>query len=97
MAIVGPRPLLVQYLPLYNAEQRTRHEVRPGLTGYAQVNGRNAVSWGEKFALDTQYIQEVSFAADIKILLKTVKVVFGRDGIHSDTSVTMDYFYGNDE
>ena len=97
MSIVGPRPLLVQYLPLYNAEQRRRHEVRPGLTGLAQVNGRNLLTWEQRFALDVQYVQNVTLIGDIKILLQTVAVVFKRDGINSETSSTMEDFLGTDE
>ena len=96
MSIVGPRPLLVQYLPLYSEEQRHRHDVRPGLTGYAQVHGRNAISWDEKFKLDIKYIQKISFWKDIKILLQTVLKVFKRSGINSDTSATMEEFKGNE-
>lgn len=92
MSIVGPRPLLVKYLPLYNDEQRRRHDVRPGLTGYAQVNGRNAISWEERFALDVEYVRNVSFCMDVKILLGTVKAVLKRDGISSETSATMEEF-----
>lgn len=94
MSIVGPRPLLVGYLPLYNAEQKHRHDVRPGLTGYAQVNGRNAISWEERFSLDVQYTQRVSLAMDIGILFKTVLAVFKREGISSGTSATMEEFKG---
>ena len=94
MSIVGPRPLLVQYLPLYNEEQRKRHNVRPGLTGYAQVNGRNAISWEARFKLDVHYVQNVSLLGDIKILLQTVLAVFKREGISSETSATMEFFTG---
>lgn len=94
MSIVGPRPLLVQYLPLYNEEQRKRHNVRPGLTGYAQVNGRNAISWEARFKLDVHYVQNVSLFGDIKILLQTVLAVFKREGISSETSATMEFFTG---
>lgn len=94
MSIVGPRPLLVQYLPLYNSEQRRRHEVRPGLTGLAQVSGRNAISWEEKFELDVQYINELSVITDIKIIFLTVKKVFVKEGISSNTSTTMEIFEG---
>lgn len=97
MSIVGPRPLLVQYLPLYNEEQKHRHDVRPGITGYAQVNGRNAISWEERFELDVYYTRNISFALDIKILVKTVKVVFCREGITSDTAVTMEAFQGSNK
>ena len=95
MAIVGPRPLLVKYLPLYSEEQRHRHDVRPGLTGYAQVNGRNAISWDEKFRLDLEYVSKITFFGDIKIIFQTVLKVFKRDGISSDTSATMEEFKGN--
>jgi len=95
MSIVGPRPLLVQYLPLYNDHQKRRHEVRPGLTGLAQVNGRNAISWEEKFDLDVRYVDHVSFIEDWKIILLTVKKVFVREGINSETAATMEPFTGN--
>lgn len=94
MSIVGPRPLLVKYLPLYNDFQKHRHDVRPGFTGYAQVHGRNSISWEEKFDLDVYYTRQMSFFLDIKIILKTVKVVLFREGITSDTSVTMEEFRG---
>lgn len=97
MSIVGPRPLLVEYLPLYNDKQRRRHEVRPGLTGLAQVNGRNAISWEEKFELDVEYVDRISFLRDSYIVLVTIKKVFNRDGINSETSVTMEHFQGNIE
>lgn len=96
MSIVGPRPLLVRYLPRYNDEQRRRHNVRPGLTGNAQANGRNAISWDEKFKLDIEYVDNISFAFDVKIIFDTVKSVLKRDGISSDTSVTMEEFMGNE-
>lgn len=95
MALIGPRPLLPQYLPLYSKEQARRHEVRPGITGWAQVNGRNAISWTKKFELDVWYVDHCSFSLDLKIILLTVKKVFVREGISSDTSVTMEAFYGN--
>lgn len=95
MAIVGPRPLLVQYLPLYNARQARRHDVRPGLTGWAQVNGRNAISWESKFALDVEYVEQISFSKDWKIIGLTLKKVFVREGISSDTSATMEPFRGS--
>src|SRR5690606_30434652 len=95
MSIVGPRPLLVQYLPLYNDHQKRRHEVRPGLTGLAQVNGRNAISWEEKFDLDVRYVDNVSFIEDWKIILLTIKKVFVREGINSETAATMEPFTGN--
>ncbi len=94
MSIVGPRPLLVQYLPLYSEEQRNRHNVRPGLTGLAQVCGRNAISWNEKFRLDIRYIQHITLLSDLKILFLTVLVVFKREGISSETSETMEDFTG---
>ena len=97
MSIVGPRPLLVKYLPLYNDEQKRRHDVRPGLTGYAQVHGRNAVDWQERFRLDVEYTQKVSLWCDIGILFKTVLSVLKREGINSETSVTMEEFTGNKE
>lgn len=96
MSLVGPRPLLVQYLPLYNETQRRRHEVRPGITGWAQVNGRNAISWQQKFDYDVWYVDHVSLSLDMKILLKTIHKVFKREGISSDKSVTMEAFKGND-
>ena len=95
MSIIGPRPLLVQYLPLYSEVQRHRHDVRPGLTGYAQVHGRNAISWDEKFKLDIKYIQKISLCKDIAILFKTALKVFNRSGISSATSATMEEFKGN--
>ena len=95
MSIVGPRPLLPQYLPLYNEEQRKRHLVRPGFTGLAQVEGRNSLTWTEKFNFDLKYIKELSFALDVKIIFKTVGVVLKREGISSATSVTMEEFKGD--
>ena len=97
MAIVGPRPLLVKYLPLYSSEQRRRHTVRPGLTGYAQIHGRNAISWEERFKLDVHYVDNVSFFGDIKIIFGTVKAVFKREGISSQTSETMEDFTGSND
>lgn len=94
MSIVGPRPLLVQYLPLYSKEQRHRHDVRPGLTGLAQVNGRNAISWEEKFALDLKYRQKITLWKDISVILKTVIKVFKRSGISQEGQATMEYFTG---
>ncbi|WP_199528542.1 sugar transferase [Pseudoalteromonas sp. bablab_jr010] len=94
MSLVGPRPLLVQYLPLYNAEQARRHAVRPGITGWAQVNGRNAISWEDKFKLDVWYVDNQSFWLDIKILFLTVKKVFVREGISADGHVTIEPFKG---
>ncbi len=95
MAIVGPRPLLVKYLPRYNAEQRHRHDVRPGLTGYAQAHGRNALTWEDRFAMDVWYTKNVTFITDVKILIDTVKTVLKHEGISSETSVTMEEFMGN--
>ena len=95
MAIVGPRPLLVRYLPLYNEHQKHRHDVRPGFTGYAQCNGRNAISWEEKFDLDVYYTKNLTLFMDIKIIIKTIKVVLFREGISSETSVTMEEFRGS--
>lgn len=97
MSFVGPRPLLVQYLPLYNEEQHRRHAVRPGLTGWAQVNGRNLVSWQERFRLDVEYVDKMSLWMDIKIMFLTVKTVLVREGISSETSATMEFFRGNEE
>ncbi|WP_286675981.1 sugar transferase [Peribacillus frigoritolerans] len=94
MSIIGPRPLLVQYLPLYNEHQKRRHEVRPGLSGLAQVSGRNAISWEEKFNLDVEYVNNVSFIGDWKIIVLTIKKVFIREGINSEASVTMEPFSG---
>ena len=96
MSIVGPRPLLVKYIPRYTNEQRRRHDVRPGLTGYAQINGRNAISWEERFAYDVEYVDNISFIGDIKIILGTVKAVFKRSGITSETSATMEEFMGSE-
>ena len=97
MSIVGPRPLLAEYLPLYNHEQRKRHNVMPGITGWAQVNGRNAISWQQKFALDVWYVDHQSFELDLKILFLTIVKVFKAEGISSATSVTMEKFRGNNE
>lgn len=94
MSIVGPRPLLVKYLPLYNESQKHRHDVTPGLTGWAQVNGRNAISWEEKFELDVWYTKHISLALDVKIVFMTVMKVFRREGISSDSAVTMEEFRG---
>jgi len=96
MSLVGPRPLLVEYLPLYSVEQARRHDVRPGITGWAQVNGRNAISWEEKFKLDIWYVDNQSFWLDIKILFLTVKKVFVRDGISAEGEVTMHKFTGSE-
>jgi undecaprenyl phosphate N,N'-diacetylbacillosamine 1-phosphate transferase len=95
MSLVGPRPLLVKYLPLYSKKQARRHEVRPGLTGWAQVNGRNAISWEEKFECDVYYVDNVSFFLDIKIILLTVKKIFMKEGINSGPNATMHTFIGN--
>lgn len=95
MSFVGPRPLLVKYLPLYNEEQRHRHDVRPGLTGWAQVNGRNLLSWEDRFEKDVYYTENVSFLLDLKIIFMTIKVVFKHDDINSATSATMEEFKGN--
>ena len=95
MSVVGPRPLLVKYLPLYNEHQARRHEVRPGFTGYAQVHGRNAISWEKKFDLDVEYVDHVSFLGDWKIIFQTVKTVLKREGISSDTAATMEEFRGS--
>lgn len=94
LSLIGPRPLLVKYLPLYNSFQRHRHDVRPGLTGYAQVHGRNQVSWEKKFEMDVWYVQHVTFLEDLKILFETVAVVLKREGISSETSATMEEFKG---
>lgn len=94
MSLVGPRPLLMEYLPLYNEEQAKRHNVRPGITGYAQVNGRNAISWEQKFALDTWYVENQSFWLDIKILFKTVKKVSFKEDISEEGEATMSKFLG---
>ena len=95
MSLVGPRPLLMEYLPLYNSEQARRHNVRPGVTGYAQVNGRNAISWEQKFALDTWYVDNQSLWLDFKILAKTVKQVLIKDGISAEGEATMSKFTGS--
>ena len=95
MSLIGPRPLLVQYLPLYNAEQKKRHDVRPGITGWAQVNGRNAISWEQKFAYDVWYVEHCSLLLDLKILLRTIQKVIVRDGISQEGHATMETFKGN--
>lgn len=95
MALIGPRPLLVQYLPLYSPEQARRHEVRPGITGWAQCHGRNALSWSEKFKLDVWYVDHCSFMTDVKVILTTIKKVIVRDGISQDGQATMESFNGN--
>ena len=97
MSLIGPRPLLIEYLPLYNTEQGKRHNVRPGITGWAQINGRNTVPWPERFALDVWYVNNLSFLLDIKILWYTVLKVIKRDGISSETSATMEAFTGNEK
>ncbi len=97
MSIIGPRPLLVKYLPRYNAEQKHRHDVRPGLTGYAQAHGRNAVSWEDKFAMDVWYTQHITFMGDVRIIWDTVMAVLKRSGINSETSATMEEFMGTPE
>lgn len=97
MTLVGPRPLLVSYLPLYNDTERRRHEVRPGITGYAQVKGRNNISWDKRFALDIYYVDHLSFWLDCKIIFMTFSAVIKRDGIHSETSVTMEPFTGDNK
>ena len=94
MSIVGPRPLLVRYLPLYNERQKHRHDVRPGFTGLAQVNGRNSISWEEKFEWDVKYVEHITFWGDVKIIFKTVKTVLTHEGISSASSVTMEPFQG---
>ncbi|WP_288883511.1 sugar transferase [Pedobacter panaciterrae] len=95
MSLIGPRPLLPEYLPLYSKEQNRRHEVRPGITGWAQINGRNAIGWAQKFELDVWYVDNLSFWLDLKIILLTIKKVIVKEGISSDTSVTMEKFTGN--
>ena len=95
MALIGPRPLLVQYLPLYSKEQARRHDVRPGITGWAQVNGRNAISWTKKFELDVWYVDHCSFWLDVKIIFLTIKKVFVREGISQEGQATMEFFTGN--
>ena len=95
MALIGPRPLLIQYLPLYNKEQARRHEVRPGITGWAQVNGRNAISWARKFELDVWYVHNISFVIDLKVIVLTIKKVLFREDINSATSATVEGFNGH--
>lgn len=97
MSLVGPRPLLVQYLPLYNKRQHKRHDVKPGITGLAQINGRNSISWEEKFEYDVKYVENLSFKEDIRILFETVFKVFKREGINSENSATMEDFMGTPE
>lgn len=96
MSVIGPRPLLVRYLPRYNAFQRRRHEVRPGLTGLAQINGRNALTWEEKFAYDVRYVENLTFAMDVRIFAGTIRAVLRREGINSETSATMEEFMGSE-
>lgn len=96
MSVIGPRPLLVRYLPRYNAFQRRRHEVRPGLTGLAQINGRNALTWEEKFAYDIRYVENLTFAMDLRIFAGTIRAVLKREGINSATSATMEEFMGSE-
>lgn len=95
MSLIGPRPLLPEYLPLYNTQQKKRHAVRPGITGWAQVNGRNAISWMQKFEYDVWYVEHLSFKLDLKILFLTIKKVLIKEGINSNTSATMEVFKGN--
>lgn len=95
MALIGPRPLLVQYLPLYNKEQARRHDVRPGITGWAQCHGRNAISWEKKFELDVWYVDHCSFINDIKVIFITIKKVLFKEGVNSETAATMEFFNGN--
>lgn len=97
MSLIGPRPLLPQYLPLYNETQKRRHLVRPGITGWAQVNGRNAISWTKKFELDVWYVDNLSFATDIKVFVTTFKKVFKSEGISQKGQITTEYFKGNDD
>ena len=95
MSLIGPRPLLVSYLPLYDKQQKRRHEVKPGITGWAQINGRNAISWEQKFEFDVWYVDHLSFWLDVKIIFKTIKKVFVREGISADGQATMTAFKGN--
>ncbi len=95
MSVIGPRPLLVRYLPRYNDFQRQRHNVRPGLTGLAQISGRNAITWQEKFAYDVEYVNHLTFAMDVSIFIKTIRAVLKREGISSETNATMEEFMGN--
>lgn len=95
MAVIGPRPLLVKYLPLYSEKQHRRHEIRPGLTGYAQSHGRNTVSWEERFEMDVWYVDHISFVTDIRVLVDTIKTVIKREGVSSEASATMEEFKGN--
>ena len=97
MSVIGPRPLLVSYLPLYNEEQHRRHEVRPGLSGLAQVNGRNTVEWSEKFRMDIEYVDNISFLGDTKLVIQSFLTAFRKEGISADGEATVAYFTGNDE
>ena len=96
LRVIGPRPLLVEYLPRYNAEQSRRHDVRPGLTGFAQANGRNAISWEDKFKYDVQYVYHVTFLGDLKIIFQTILTVIKREGMSSETAATMEIFMGTE-
>ncbi|MBE9489446.1 MAG: sugar transferase, partial [Bacteroidetes bacterium] len=96
ISLIGPRPLLVQYLPLYNQKQKRRHKVKPGITGWAQVNGRNTISWEQKFEYDVWYVDHLSFLLDVKIIFMTIFKVFKREGINSEGQATMEVFKGND-
>lgn len=95
MSLIGPRPLLPEYLPLYNSEQKKRHLVRPGITGWAQVNGRNAISWQQKFEYDVWYVENLSFKLDVQIIIKTIKKVLNSDGIYAGSTIVMNRFKGN--
>ncbi|MFL1895408.1 sugar transferase [Aquimarina sp. 2-A2] len=97
MSLIGPRPLLVKYLPLYNSKQKRRHEVKPGITGWAQVNGRNAISWTQKFDYDVWYVDNISFKTDLIILIKTIKKVVLKEGVNSQANLNMPVFRGNEE
>lgn len=97
MSLIGPRPLIVSYLPLYNKEQVQRHNVRPGITGWAQVNGRNTITWKEKFAYDVYYVKNLSFLFDMRILILTIKKVLFREGVNSDDNVSMPHWYGGED
>jgi len=97
MSLIGPRPLLISYLPLYNKEQAKRHNVRPGITGWAQVNGRNTITWKQKFAYDVYYVNNLSFLLDMKILFLTIKKVLIRDGVNSSDNLTMSHWYGGED
>ncbi len=95
MSLIGPRPLLIEYIPLYSKEQARRHIVRPGITGWAQINGRNLISWEEKFKLDVYYVDNISFVLDLKIIIKTIRNVIVREGISAEGNATMEKFTGN--